>query len=303
MPPHALTPIPLLEADPDLGRLLPPDRAGEALQTLTARRHAVPAGPWADPRLERAPSDHLGLLLLDGLVAYETAMEDTVSTHLLGPGDIVRPWQTADPGRLLLAQRRWTVLAPAEMAVLDARLGASMCRFPEVQAMIVDRLAEQMQRMAVAQAIGRLTGVDRRLLALFWHLAERWGRVAPQGVQVPLTLAHGVLADLVGARRPTVSTALGKLAASGELLRLTDGSWLLTGEPVGEPTGDAARIIRRRRRRPTPLHLVPQWTGTAGGAPAPAASASGSSTGGGLSLGNSGVAMSNGTTTSANGHQ
>ena len=172
-------------------------------------------------------------------------MEDTVSTHLLGPGDIVRPWQTADPGRLLLAQRRWTVLAPAEMAVLDARLGASMCRFPEVQAMIVDRLAEQMQRMAVAQAIGRLTGVDRRLLALFWHLAERWGRVAPQGVQVPLTLAHGVLADLVGARRPTVSTALGKLAASGELLRLTDGSWLLTGEPVGEPTGDAARIIRR----------------------------------------------------------
>jgi CRP/FNR family cyclic AMP-dependent transcriptional regulator len=301
VPPHALTPIPLLEAEPDLGRLLPPDRVTEAQHALTARRHLVPAGPWADPRLERAPADHLGLLLIDGLVAYETAMEDTVSTHLLGPGDIVRPWQTTDPSRLLRAERRWTVLAPAEMAVLDARLGAAMCRFPEIQAMIVDRLAEQMQRMAIAQAIGRLTGVDRRLLALFWHLAERWGRVATQGVQVPLALAHGVLADLVGARRPTVSTALGKLASSGDLLRLPDGSWLLTGEPVGEPTGDAARIIRRRRRRPASLHLVPQWTGTTGGEVA--VSASGSSSGGGSALGRSGVAMGNGTQTSANAHQ
>ena len=110
-----------------------------------------------------------------------------------------------------------------------------------------------------------------------------------------------MLADLVGARRPTVSTALGKLAASGELLRLPDGSWLLTGEPVGEPRGEAARVIRRRRRRPAPLHVVPQWTSTAGAEAG--ATASGSSTGGGLSLGSSGVAMARATTTSPNAHQ
>ena len=301
MPRRALTPIPLLDADPDLGRLLPPDRAAEARQLLVVRRHALPAGPWADPQLARVDGGHLGLLVLEGLLAHETAMEDTVSTHLLGQGDIARPWQADDPAQLLRAERRWTVLAPATVAVLDARLGSSLCRYPEVHAMIVDRLAEQMQRMAVAQAIARLTGVDRRLLALFWHLAERWGRVAPQGVQVPLNLAHGVLADLVGARRPTVSTALGKLAARGELLRLPDGTWLLTGVPVGAPTGDAARVIHRRRRRPTPLHVVPQWTSTAGAADG--ASASGSSTGGGLSLGRRGVAMASAGTTSPNAHQ
>jgi len=263
--PHSvLTPISLLDAEPDLGRLLTPDRFAEARRRLVARRHAIPAGPWADPRLERAPADHLGLLILEGLVAHEVVMADTVSTHLLGPGDIARPWQSADPGRLLRARRRWTVLARAQTAVLDARLGIALCEFPEVNAMIVDRMAEQMRRMAVAQAIGRLTGVDRRLLALFWHLAERWGRVAPQGVAVPLIIAHGVLADLVGARRPTVSTALGKLAARGELRRLPDGSWLLTGEPVGEPTAEAARVIRRRRRCPTPLHLVPAGSDAAG---------------------------------------
>ena len=269
----ALTPIPLLDAEPDLGRLLTPDRLAEARRQLVVRRIALRAGPWADRRLRDAPADHLGLLILEGLVAHEIVMEDTVSTHLLGPGDIARPWQSADPGRLLRAGRRWTVLAPAEVAVLDARAGVAFCHFPEINAMIVDRLAEQMQRMAVAQAIGRLTGVDRRLLALFWHLAERWGRVAPQGVAVPLVLAHGVLADLVGARRPTVSTALGKLAARGELRRLPDGSWLLTGEPVGEPTGDAARVIRRRRRRPAALQLVPRWTGTDEAADAQAAEA------------------------------
>ncbi len=111
MPQAALAPIHLLDADPDLGRLLPPDRLAEARRTLVARRHAVPAGPWADRRLEQAATDHLGLLVLDGLVAHEVVMADTVSTHLLGPGDIVRPWRAADPGQLLLAERRWTVLA------------------------------------------------------------------------------------------------------------------------------------------------------------------------------------------------
>ena len=58
------------------------------------------------------------------------------------------------------------------------------------------------------QAISQLVRVDRRLLALFWHLAERWGRVTGDGVLVPLTLSHRMLSQLVGARRPTVSTAL-----------------------------------------------------------------------------------------------
>ena len=154
--------------------------------------------------------------MLDGLLAHETVMEDTVSTHLLGQGDIVRPWQADDPGQLLRAERRWTVLAPAVVAVLDARLGSSLCRYPEVHAAIVDRLAEQMQRMAIAQAIGRLTGVDRRLLALFWHLAERWGRVAPQGVQVPLTspTVYSPTWSARGARRSRPPWASSPRAAS-----------------------------------------------------------------------------------------
>jgi Crp-like helix-turn-helix domain len=56
-------------------------------------------------------------------------------------------------------------------------------------------------------------------MALFWHLAERWGRVSGNGVLVPLALTHRILGQLVGARRPTVSTALRELANREQLIR------------------------------------------------------------------------------------
>jgi hypothetical protein len=66
-------------------------------------------------------------------------------------------------------------------------------------------------------------------------------------VTVPLVLPHRFLASLIGARRPTVSTALGRLAARGELERLPDGTWLVHGTPDGVPTAPTARVVQFRR--------------------------------------------------------
>jgi CRP/FNR family cyclic AMP-dependent transcriptional regulator len=241
--------VSLLDAEPDLALLLPDDQLDEARETLVARRQVIRSGPWDGDRLRRAPVDNVGLLILDGLLAREIAMADNVSSHLLGPGDLVRPWQRSDPGQLLRAESRWTVLVELHVAVLDRHVGTALARYPEVNAMLIDRLSEQMHRLAINQAVSQLNGVDRRLLALFWHLAERWGRVLPDGVLVPIAVSHDVLARLVGARRPTVTTALSRLVADGTLQRTEDRTWLLTGEPVGQPTGQAARIILRRTRR------------------------------------------------------
>jgi hypothetical protein len=157
------------------------------------------------------------------------------------------------------------VLAPCRMAVLDARFAAALVRYPEVNAVLIDRLSERAQRLATTQAISQLNRVDRRLMALLWHLAERWGRVGAGGVVVPLGLSHRMLAQLIGARRPTVSTALGDLARRGEIVRREDGTWLLTGEPAGVPSGEAARVIRGRRQLlPTVPAAVP--AAAAGGA-------------------------------------
>jgi CRP-like cAMP-binding protein len=250
--------IALLDVDPDLGQLLTEEQRDEARRALAVRQHSVEAGPWDGERLRDAGPENVGLLMLDGLMTRELALADNVSGELLGPGDLVRPWQAGGPERLVPFGVRWTVLEPTRLAVLDRRFAAALGRYPQVNAMLIDRLTERSQRLALMQAISQLNGVDRRLLTLFWHLAERWGRVTAAGVTVSVSVPHRVIAQLVGARRPTVSTALSQLAERGELLRQTDGSWLLSGAPVGMPTDEAARIVRRRRRRfePTPVQRV-----------------------------------------------
>ena len=73
---------------------------------------------------------------------------------------------------------------------------------------------------------------------------------------IPLALTHRILGQLVGARRPTVSTALSELAERNELVRRPDGSWLLRGrppapEPASRPAarqGRAGDLLRPARR-------------------------------------------------------
>ena len=66
-----------------------------------------------------------------------------------------------------------------------------------------------------------------------WHLAGRWGRVRTDGVMLSLRLTHDVLADLVAARRPTVTSALSLLGDQG-LVDPFDGGWLLRGTAPAE---------------------------------------------------------------------
>jgi CRP/FNR family transcriptional regulator, cyclic AMP receptor protein len=246
--------IPLLDADPDLGRLLDGERLQAARRHLVVRQHTVPPGPWDGERLREAGPEHVGVYVIDGLITRELVLADNVSAELLGPGDLVRPWQANGPERLIPFRVRWTVQQPTRLALLDRRFAVALARHPEVNAMLIDRLGERAQRLSVMQAISQLNGVDRRLLTLFWHLAERWGRVTPGGVVVSAPIPHRVVAQLVGARRPTVSSALSQLAERGELMRRADGTWLLSGPPAGVPTEEAAQIVRRRERRfePTP---------------------------------------------------
>jgi len=238
----------LLEIDPELGQLLTDDRRDAAERELRVRVTSFPVGEWDGSRLADADPTHLGLLLAEGVLAREVVLGDTVSTELLGPGDILRPWHIEGPPELLPVSVRWNALSAVRLALIDRRAAAAIGRYPEVNAVIIDRLSERTQRLAVTQAISQLNRVDRRLLALFWHLAERWGRVARDGIAVPLVLSHRLIGELIGARRPTVSTALAELARDGQLVRREDGTWLLTGEPVAVPAAVVAEVIRQRRR-------------------------------------------------------
>jgi hypothetical protein len=213
--------------------------------------HVLETGPWEVERLSGTSADHIGLLVIDGVLAREVLVSDTVSTELLGPGDVIRPWHLHETASLLRYAVRWNVLTRSRVALLDRRAAAQLATYPEVNAAVIDRVNERAVRLAVTQAISQLNRVDRRLLALFWHLAERWGRMTPEGVALPMTLSHRMLGQLVGARRPTVSTALSELVKEGEVARRHDGTWILTGSPVGVPEPEIERVIPMRR------HLLP----------------------------------------------
>jgi hypothetical protein len=169
--------IPLLKADPDLGALLAEPRRSDAERRLLVSTHRLAVGPWDVSRLSGASADHIGLLVLDGVIARELIVADHVSAELLGPGDLIRPWQAASKSELLPVDAEWSVLSPSTLAVLDRRFAAEVSQYPEITAALFDRLSERSLRLATTQAISQLTRVDRRLKALFWHLAERWGRV------------------------------------------------------------------------------------------------------------------------------
>jgi CRP/FNR family cyclic AMP-dependent transcriptional regulator len=242
---------PLLDLDPDLGQLLEGARLSAARRELRIAVHTLEAGPWEVDKLASTSPEHIGLLILDGVLAREVLVSDTVSTELLGPGDVVRPWRLNDESTLLRHVVRWNVLTRSRIGLLDRRFATAVATFPEVNAALIDRVNERALRLTVTQAISQLNRVDRRLLALFWHLAERWGRMTPAGVALPMTLSHRMLGQLIGARRPTVSTALSELTKEGEISRRDDGTWLLTGIPVGIPEPEIERIIPMRR------HLLP----------------------------------------------
>ena len=245
--------VPLLELDPQLGRLLPAHRLDAARSALAVRVARVPQGEWQIG--ENGTSEHLGVLLLEGVVGHDVLMGGSASTELLGPGDVLQPW-TRENQPLLRRTIRWHVLAECRVALLDRQFSWQLCGWPEVNAALMGRMGERAERLATAQAISKLTRVDRRVLAFLWHLAERWGRMTSGGVLVPLTLSHRMLGQIVGARRPTVTAAVRLLVESGEVVRRTDGSWLLTGDgaramDVDEPSPAVAprrRMLVSRER-------------------------------------------------------
>jgi CRP-like cAMP-binding protein len=241
----------LLEADPDLARGLDPRRVREVAQRLIARSFDIPRGPWSPARLLAGGSVPIGLLLLEGLLVREATVGDHPSAELLGPGDLVRAWEDEDDGEMLLARTiEWSALSNARVAVIDHALAVRAAQWPEIFASFVERSARRAERLVVMQAIGHLTRVDDRLLAMLWCLAERWGRVVPGGVAVNLRLPHRTLAGMVGARRPSVTTALGQLIARGAIERRPDGGWILRGSPpdprtAGEPIEESPLHLHR----------------------------------------------------------
>ncbi len=226
----------VLREDPELAEAIDPNLRAQALETVVAREVALPAGSWRNRRL--GLENGLGLLLLEGVLLHRIGIERRFGAELLGEGDVLRAPYPQGESTLTLTND-WFVLEPSRLAVLDERFVLQFAHFPELAGRLFSRAVARSRQLAVNMAIVHQARVDVRLHMLFWHLADRWGRVRPDGVVVPLRLTHAVLSDLVAARRPTVTSALSELGKRGVVRPVAEG-WLLSGDPPGPVDGASA---------------------------------------------------------------
>lgn len=227
--------VDLLQRDAELARaLMPgvPTASSGPRASLSAAVLRLDRGAWEPDQHE--PSDgHLGLLVLDGLIGRRVLVpERGRSLELLGKGDLFRPWEDNEADDSASFSRlTWTVIEPATVAVLDQSVSARVRQAPQLLESLTDRALRRSRRLAVSAAIANTVGVEDRLLLSLWQLAELWGRKAPGGALLPFRLSHQTLADLVGARRPTVTLALGNLIEREAVRRSDSGEWILVGDP------------------------------------------------------------------------
>jgi CRP-like cAMP-binding protein len=222
--------VPLVDLEPDLmdgGSGAPLPDAERQLSVLTYR---LARGPLPDPE-DRPPGEtHLGFLILSGLLMREVVVGGRPTAELLGPGDLLRPW-VRESVQLLPRTVNWTVVEKATVAELGGGVARRLTGLSEVVEALIDRSVTRAQTLALERSIASHVRVDVRVLAFLWHLAERWGVVVPGAVRIDVPLTHSVLARMVGARRPTVTTALQRLVQLG-YLRREGSAFILIGDPT-----------------------------------------------------------------------
>jgi CRP/FNR family transcriptional regulator, cyclic AMP receptor protein len=241
----------ILHEDPDLARRIDERDVMLAARQTVGTLEEVPVGDWSPATLNQGKSLYGGLVL-SGLLVRELSVAGGTSAELLGAGDLVLPLDADETVPFVVPETHWSVLERARIAWLDAPFGVALRRWPELGAVLLERSQRRFSRLALSQAVSQLTRVDERVLIELWHLAERWGRVRPDGVLLPVRLTHRVLGRLIGARRPSVTTAVGSLERRGLLTRQAAGGWLLHGSPPAALQRAAPEEPWRHRRTGAP---------------------------------------------------
>lgn len=225
----------VLREDPELADGLEPDLRAQATEALVAREIQIPAGAWR-PQPPSGIQEGLGMLVVKGVLIRRSGVDKRFGAELLGVGDVLRPPYGPDESALSITVN-WFVLEPLRLAVLDERFVRQLAHFPQLAGRLFSRAVDRSRQLGVNMAIVHQARVDVRLHMLFWHLAGRWGKVRSDGVLIPLRLTHVVLADLVAARRPTVTSALSDLGRRGVVRPVPEG-WLLSGDPPASASPD-----------------------------------------------------------------
>jgi len=215
------------QLDPDLlGGMTEPRRA-RALGACQAEAVELSPGEWR-PDLRSLDTAGFGLLVLSGVLCRRVVQNECYGAELIGPGDLMRPWDQIRDWSSIPVESSWQVLQPARLAILDSDFARRASPYPEVASELMRRALVRSRYLTILVAIISQRRIETRLTMLFWHLADRFGTLRGEWVEIPVPLTHSTLAELVAARRPSVTTALSRLHERGVLSRERSG-WRLRG--------------------------------------------------------------------------
>lgn len=230
--PSALKPRPLHRGRPQPGHValvdlvgdldpgFAPERLQRARQTVRAGTLAVRRGGW-DPVADAADHEAYAFVIVEGAVLRRVVIGHREGAELLGAGDLIQPAVESE------GDISWRAVADTTVAVVDRRVLAEAGAYPELLQGLLGAAASRTSTVSRQLVMAQWSSADDRLVATFRALAERWGVVTPDGVALPAFLTHSVLAPLVGARRPSVTTALKRLSIAGLVQRSPDGRWIV----------------------------------------------------------------------------
>ncbi len=227
-PPHPSSYRYLLDLDVDLAEALDVRMRLVARSSATVVCFEADVGELDLGQLLRATPPGPGILVLEGVVAVSVRVGDRTAAELLGAGDLIEPGGAPEE-ELLACVTEWRALVPARLAVLDGDFAERIGPWPPLMSALLRRVERRTRNLNVQRAITAQPRLEVRLALLLWHLAARWGRVEPGGIRLPLPLTHHLLGRLVGAERPSVSHALGRLSRGGLVTGHGD-EWHLHGQ-------------------------------------------------------------------------
>jgi CRP/FNR family transcriptional regulator, cyclic AMP receptor protein len=216
----------LRELDPDFLRSVDEDERQPA-GDLVLPAIDLEEGPFV-PHLLLSEHDAYCGVVTSGMVNRWMNLNDHAALRVLGPGAIISAVES--PASDLITSSEWVAMGRVRLAVVGPQFTRAASRWPELQSNLILRFSDQNEQLATQLVLCQLSRVEDRLLGMLWLLAESWGRVTSAGTVLPLHFTHESLGAMVGARRPTVTLALGELADRGAVIQ-REGGWLLIEPP------------------------------------------------------------------------
>jgi hypothetical protein len=219
--------VQLLDIDPSLAEGLTSEERSTAARALPVPVAGLRKGAWQAGAGPAAPGQ-LAYLVVRGLLVRRLEVGPGASIELLGRGELLRPWQEDTSS---FCRSSWEVVEPTTLAQLGPGLMPALSRWPVLLSNLLARGIRRSRALAADAAAANIVGLEERLLTALWQLAETWGEARADGVHLSIRLPHRLLAELVGARRPSITTALAELRRADRLDRAAGGHWILRGDP------------------------------------------------------------------------